>query len=79
MCLKLQEITGLWRFSGHYDSNLGTMVLQHCQSEGGMNNFATEAASVIKGRVTQENQVLPTSAGWIIGLQFLYKLQFVLV
>jgi hypothetical protein len=39
--------------------NLDVVVLQRRQSEGGMNNFATEAASVIKGRVAQEDQALP--------------------
>jgi hypothetical protein len=35
------------------------VVLQRHQSESGMDNFATEAASVIKRRVAQEDQALP--------------------
>jgi hypothetical protein len=54
--LDLREVTALWRFNRRSDGNLNVVVLQCCQSEGGMNNFASEAASVIKGRVVQEDQ-----------------------
>jgi hypothetical protein len=57
--LNLREVTALWRFNGRSDGNLDVVVLQRRQSKGGMNNFATEAASVIKGRVAQEDQALP--------------------
>lgn len=57
--LNLRELTVLWWFNDSPDSNLEVMGLQHHQSEGGMNNFVTEAASVIKRKVTQEEQVLP--------------------
>jgi hypothetical protein len=48
VCLNLQEVTALWRFNGRSDGNLDVVILQRRQSEGGMNNFTTEAASVIK-------------------------------
>jgi hypothetical protein len=57
-CLNLQEVTALWQFTSHSDGNLDVVVLQLLQSEDGMNNFVTEAASVIKGRVAQEDQAL---------------------
>jgi hypothetical protein len=50
----------------HCDSSFEFTVLQHRQSEGGVNNFATDAATVIKGRVTEEEQALQNSLGWII-------------
>jgi hypothetical protein len=39
--------------------NFDAEVLQRRQSKGSMNNFATEAESVIKGRVMQEEQAEP--------------------
>jgi hypothetical protein len=48
VCLSLREVTSLWRFNGRSDGNFEVMDLQRRQSEGVMNNFATEAASVIK-------------------------------
>jgi hypothetical protein len=42
MYLNLQEVRVLWRVSGHCDSNVDILVLQHHQSEGGMNNIATK-------------------------------------
>jgi hypothetical protein len=56
--LSLREVTALWRFNGRFDNNLDVVVLQRHQSEGGMNSFATEAASVNKGGVAQEDQAL---------------------
>jgi hypothetical protein len=53
----------LWQINGCSNSNLDVVVLQHCQSGGGMNNFATEAASVIKGRITQEEQTKDMFSG----------------
>jgi hypothetical protein len=44
VCLNSQEVGALWRFNGRSNSNLDVVVLQHHQSEGGMNNFVTEAA-----------------------------------
>ena len=41
------------------DGNLDVVVLLRCRSEGGMNNFVTEVASVIKERVVWGGQVLP--------------------
>jgi hypothetical protein len=55
----LREVTALWRIHRHSNSNLDIMVLQRRQSEAGMNIFVTVAASVIKGRVEQEDQALP--------------------
>jgi hypothetical protein len=49
----------LWRFNAHSDSNLDVMVLLRRQSEGGMNSFVTEDASVTKERVTRRGPVLP--------------------
>jgi hypothetical protein len=59
VCLNGQEVTALWWFNGRFDGNLDVVVLQHRQSNGGMNNFPIEAVSVIKGRVVQEDQALP--------------------
>jgi hypothetical protein len=59
VCLNLREITALWQFIGRLDGIWDVMVLQHHHSIGAMNNFVTEAASVIKGRVTPEGQALP--------------------
>jgi hypothetical protein len=53
VCLNFRIVTVLWQFSGSSDSNLDIMVLQHCPQEGDMNNFITEAVSVIEGRVAQ--------------------------
>jgi alpha-D-ribose 1-methylphosphonate 5-triphosphate synthase subunit PhnH len=49
VCLSLREVTALWWFSGRSDGKLDVVVLQRRHSESGMNNFAIEAASVIKG------------------------------
>jgi hypothetical protein len=46
----LRDVTA---FSVHSDGSLDVVVLLGRQSEGGMNNFITEDASVIKERVTQ--------------------------
>jgi hypothetical protein len=61
--LNLREVTVLWRFNGRPDDNLDGEVLRHRQFEGGMNNFTTDATSVIKGRVAQEDQALPKTLG----------------
>jgi hypothetical protein len=58
VCLNLQEVTALWQFNGHSDGNLDIVVLKRLQSKGGTNNFMTEAALVIKGRVVQVDQTL---------------------
>jgi hypothetical protein len=50
-------ITALWQFNGHSNGNLDAVVLQCRQSED-MNNLETEARSVIKGKVMQEDQAL---------------------
>jgi hypothetical protein len=42
-----------------YDGNLDVVVLLRHRYEGGVNNFVTEDASVIKERVTRGGQVLP--------------------
>jgi hypothetical protein len=65
VCLNLREVTALWRFNGCSDGNFDVVVLQCRQSEGGMNSFATEAASVINRRVAQEDQTLPKLLGRI--------------
>jgi hypothetical protein len=59
VCCNLQEVTALWRFSGRSDCSLDVVVLQRGQSEGDMNNFEKETASVIKGSIAQEDQALP--------------------
>jgi hypothetical protein len=59
VCLNLRGVTALRRFNGRSDGNLDVVVLQRRQSEGAMNNFAAEAAFVIKGRIAQEDQALP--------------------
>jgi hypothetical protein len=57
--LDLREVTAFWRFNGRSDANLDVVVLQRRQSEGDMNNFAKEAASVSMGKDTQEDQAVP--------------------
>jgi hypothetical protein len=42
----------------HSDDNLDVAVLLRRRSEGGMNNFVTQDASVIKERVTRRDLVL---------------------
>jgi hypothetical protein len=49
----------LWRFKGRSYGNLDDVVLLKRRTEGGMNNFVTEDASVIKERVARGGQVLP--------------------
>jgi hypothetical protein len=49
----------LWRFNARSDGNLDVVVLLRRRSEGGMDNFATGDASVIKERVARGGQVLP--------------------
>jgi hypothetical protein len=51
-------VTVLWRFNARSDGNLAVVVLLRRQSEGGMNNFVTENASVFKESVAQRGQVL---------------------
>jgi hypothetical protein len=55
----LRDVTVLWQFNARSDSNLDVLVLMRRRSEGGMNNFVTEDASVIKERVVWGGQVLP--------------------
>jgi hypothetical protein len=40
--LNLREVTALWRFNTRSDDTLHVVVLQRCQSESGMKNFAIE-------------------------------------
>jgi hypothetical protein len=58
VCLNLRDVTPLCQFSGHSNRNLDLMVLLLHQSKGYMNNFTTEAASAIKGRIAHEDHVL---------------------
>jgi len=55
----LRDVTVLWQFNTRSDGNLDIVVLLRLRSKGGMNNFVTEDASVIKERVAQGSQVLP--------------------
>jgi hypothetical protein len=50
---KLRDVTVLWQFTARFDGNLDVVVLVRRRSEGGMNNFVTEDASVIKERVAR--------------------------
>jgi hypothetical protein len=59
MSWNLCDVTILWRFNAHSDGNLDVVVLLRRRSKGGMNNFITEDASIIKERVTPRGQVLP--------------------
>jgi hypothetical protein len=52
--LKFPEVTALWGFNGRFDGNSDVVVLQRRYSEGSMNNFWTEAASIIQERIVQE-------------------------
>ena len=55
MSWNLRYVTVLWRFNARFD------ILFHLRrrSEGGMNSFVTEDASVIKERVARGGVVLP--------------------
>ena len=55
----VRDVTVLWRFNARSDGNLDIVVILSRRSEGGMNNFVTEDASVIKERVGRGGQVLP--------------------
>ena len=59
MSWNLRDVTVLWRFNARSDGNLDVMVLLRRRSEGGMNNFVREDASVIKERVARGGHVLP--------------------
>ena len=47
----------LQQFDRHLDSILEVALLPHRQSKGGMKNFATEDASVIRGNDEQEGHI----------------------
>jgi hypothetical protein len=49
VCLILRKVTALWLFIERPGCNVDVVILQCHQSEGGMNNFAAETVSVIKG------------------------------
>jgi len=55
----LRDVTVLWWFNARCDGNLDVVVVLRRWSEGGMNSFVTEDASVIKERVARRGQVLP--------------------
>jgi hypothetical protein len=55
----LRNVTDLVRFNARSDSNLDVVVLLRRRSEGGMNTFTTEDASVIKERAARGGQMLP--------------------
>ena len=59
MSWNLRYVTVSWRFKARSDGNLDVLVALRCRSEGGLNNFVTEDASVIKERVARGGQVLP--------------------
>jgi hypothetical protein len=54
-----RSITVLWLFNARSDDNLDVVVHLRRWTEGGMNSFLTEDASVIKERVARGGQVLP--------------------
>jgi hypothetical protein len=58
MFWNFRDVTDLWHFNGPSDGNLDVVVLLRRLSEGGMNSFVTEDASVIK-----ENMVFAKSYG----------------
>jgi hypothetical protein len=49
----------LWQFNARSNGNLDVVVLMRRWSEGGLNNFVREDASVIKERVARGGQLLP--------------------
>ena len=59
MSWNLRDVTVLWRFNAHSDGNLDVVVLLRRPSEGGMDIFVTEDASVIKEMAARRGQVLP--------------------
>ena len=59
MSWNLRDVTVLWRFNARSDGNLDVVVLLRRRSEGDMNSFVTEEASVIKEKVARGGQVLP--------------------
>jgi len=59
MSWNLRDVTVLWRFNARSNGNLDVVVLLRRRSEGGMNNFITEDASVTKERIVRGGQVLP--------------------
>ena len=58
MSWNLRDVTVLWLLNARSNGNLDIVVLLRRRSEGGMNNFITEDASVIKERVARGGQVL---------------------
>jgi hypothetical protein len=55
----LRDVTVLWRFNARFDGNLEVVDPLRRRFEGGMNNFVTEDASVVKEMVARGGQVLP--------------------
>jgi hypothetical protein len=49
----------LWQFDARSDGNLDVVALLKRRSEGGINKFVTEDASVIKERVVRRGLALP--------------------
>ena len=61
MSWNLRDVTVLWRFNARSDGNLDVVVLPRRRSEGGMNSFVTEDASVIKERVDRVRETFTRS------------------
>ena len=68
----LWDVIVLWRFNARFDGNLDVVTLLRRRSEGGMNIFGTEDASVSKETVARGGQVFMLLITWL----FLYPLDY---